>query len=139
MNKIANQRRRALRRILASKDKMGLTNVGLEQLKNFLGKNTEPPKRPVMDGLEQSAAKVLDSLSAEGFNELLAWSDARKLGQGPKKGTVLEHSTCKQEGWAIKEEGEDVKDLEEGDDDDDNDGDEEEEEEGLMTPVPVTP
>ncbi|MCJ1267697.1 hypothetical protein MMC22_007583 [Lobaria immixta] len=139
---MANQRRRTLRRILASKDKMGLTNVGLKQLKSFIGKETEPAKRPAMDDLEQSAAKVLDSLSAEGFNELLAWSDARKLGQGPKKETVLKDSTGKQEGWAIKEEGEEVKDLKEGDDDDDNDDDEEEEEEedgGLMTPVPVTP
>lgn len=118
-------------------DKMGLTNVGLKQLTKFFGKTTPAAERPAMADLEPSAAKVLDFLSAEGFNELLAWSDARKLGQGPKKETQLEDNKGKEQGLAIKENGEDVKDLEEDDDDDDDE--EGEGEGGLMTPVPVTP
>ena len=99
---------------------MGLTSVGLEQPKNFLGRNTPAAKRTPMADLEPSAARVLASLIQGESDELSAWSDARELGRGLKAKNAgegleagLRDDRGEETGWGLK--------REDDDDDDDND------------------
>lgn len=78
---LASRRRRELRKILETKEKMGLTKVGTQQLMNFVAKKTPEVRRLSTAELEPSAQKVLGHLFEREFEELKAWSDARSLGQ----------------------------------------------------------
>ena len=81
---LGKRRRQALQKILDTKDKMGLTKAGAQQVKGLVARKT-----PTASGdLEPSAAKVMAHLDAELFNNIFASFDARKLGQGPKGKTT---------------------------------------------------
>ena len=122
---------------------MGLTKLGCEQLTELCSKRASI-ERPAMGDLDPSAQKVLGSILAQEYDELMAWMDERQPGQVPKEKREEDGKETKLGEEEKEWEGQEEMDMEDMGDIMEEEEEEEEEErdndEGANeAPEPVTP